>query len=404
MTHVTGIRRLGRYSFITLTFALWLGLYGCAVESDDEITDQAVQVLELPVRTIEIEPVRVSRTYTGRNQPIRDVEVRARVDGIIHSRDYSEGSLVEEGDRLFQIDPTRYSVHVQRAEAELDRARAEDRQAEREWQRVIELYEDDAISSREYESALSDRELTRAGVALAEAELANARIDLDYATVESPVTGMAGLEEQPVGSLVEVGQLLTRVRQLDPIQARFSIPEAHLNLFGAQIQSGAGFHVVMTLPNGEHYRLPGQIDFTETAVDSETGTVRMRALFPNPTGQLLPGQFVRITLNGLHIGSGYRIPHRAVAEGSEGPVVYVLDDDNRPQARPVTLDHDLGREYLVKQGVSHGDRIIVDGISSIENNVRIRPVDAPREDEPDLPPFLVTDELDEPVQEELMTD
>ncbi|MCH8505659.1 MAG: efflux RND transporter periplasmic adaptor subunit [Ectothiorhodospiraceae bacterium] len=349
-------------------------LPACAVESDDEATEaQADSHVELPVQEVKVEAVSISRTYTGRNRGSREVQVRARVDGIIHRRGYTEGSVVEEGQKLFQIDPTRYEVHVQRAEAELERAQAEERQAEREWRRVSELYEDDAISGRERDAARSELDLAQAGVALAEAELANARLDLDYTTVEAPVTGIAGLEELSEGSLVDSGQLLTSITQLDPIQVRFSIPEGHMSAFGSQIQSGVGFQVLLTKPNGEAYPEPGRIDFTEAAIDSATGTVRARAVFANPDRELMPGQFVRITLSELHLGWGVRVPHRAVSEGVDGPQIYVLDDEDKPVARQLSLDHDLGEYFLVKQGLSEGERLVVDGIASIEDGVVVIP-------------------------------
>ena len=376
-----------RRCLMALLAGIALTLAGCAAESEESEQQEDVAA-EVPVRVAEYEPVLVSRTYTGRTHGSREVEVRARVSGILQSRDYTEGALVQQGNALFRIDPTRYEVRAQRAEAELERAGAEVQQAEREWERVSDLYEDDAISGRERDEALSALELARAGEALAEAELAETRIDLDYTTVEASVDGVAGLEEHPEGSLVEAGTLLATLTRLDPIHVRFSLPEAHMTQFGPQIRSGASVRVSLSTPDGQEYPEAGEIDFADAAIDPQTGTVRARAVFPNPERTLMPGQFVRISLSGLHLGWGIAVPHRAVAEGSGGPVVYVLDEDDQPQARRVILGHDLGDEVLLTQGVSDGDRVVVDGVAGLEEGVAVIPVEEEREDEAEDPQVL----------------
>lgn len=358
---------------LLITMALLIG--GCASEAESDADQEAERVPEVPVRTVAFQNVNTARTYTGRVHGSREVNVRARVSGIIHSREYSEGALVEAGQVLFRIDPTRYEVQVQRAEADVARAEAEVRQAEREWDRVSDLYDDDAISGRERDAALSDLELAQAGLALAEAELANTRLDLDYTAVDAPVTGVAGLEEHPEGSLIDPGTLLTTLVQLDPIHVRFSIPEGHMRLFGVQIRSGAGFVLELISPDGDTYPFAGRIDFTEAAVDAETGTVQARAVFPNPEQQLVPGQFVRVRLDGLHLGWGARVPHRAVGESREGPVVYVLDEDDRASARVVRLTHDLGDAFMVTEGLEEGERLVVDGLSSLRDGRQVKAID-----------------------------
>ena len=361
-----------------LLLVMPLVLVGCTAESDEGDPEEDVAA-EVTVRVAEHEPVLVSRTYTGRTRGSRQVELRARVGGILHSRAYTEGALVQAGNALFQIDATRYEVRAQRAEAEVERAAAEVRQAEREWERVSELFDDDAISGRERDEALSVLELAQAGLALAEADLADTLIDLEYTTVEAPVDGVAGLEEYPEGSLIDAGTLLTTLTQLEPMHVRFSLPESHMGQFGSQIRSRASFRVALTLPNGDEYPELGDIDFTDAAVDPATGTVQVRAVFPNPNRVLMPGQFVRITLSGLHLGWGIRVPHRAVVEGASGPLVYVLDEDDRPQGRRVLLGHDLGDEVLLSQGVSDGDRIVISGVAALEEGVAVIPQEEERD-------------------------
>ncbi len=263
-----------------LALLLALVLPGCAAESEDE-DEVASEPVEVPVRSLESELVSISRTYTARTRSPREVEVRARVAGVLESRRYDEGEMVERGTELFRIDPSPYAVRVRSAQASLERAEAEQRQAEREWGRVLDLYEDNAASGRERDEARSQLELGEAEVAEAEAALAEAQLDLDYTSVTAPLEGIAGLEERPEGSLLQAGDLLTTVTQLDPIRADFAIPEGHLTAYGPQIRSGVGLTVLLTLPDGSLYPHQGQIDVTEAAVDEATGMVEVRALFPN---------------------------------------------------------------------------------------------------------------------------
>lgn len=367
---------------------LVLALSGCTAESDEtEESSDPVEV-EVPVRVAEHEPVLVSRTYTGRTRGSREVELRARVTGILRSRGYTEGAFVQAGNALFEIDPTRYEVRVQRAEAELARVEAEVRQAQREWDRVAQLAQDDAISGRERDAARSELELAEASLALAQADLAELQLDLEYTTVEAPVDGVAGLEEQPEGSLVEAGSLLTTLTQLEPIHVYFSLPESHMTQFGTQIRARASVGVTLTRPDGREYAEPGEIDFTDSAIDSDTGTVSVRAVFPNPDRRLVPGQFVRVTLSGLHLGWGIRVPHRALTEGANGPVVYILDEEDRPHSRRVMLGPDLGDEVLLARGVSDGERIVVSGVAGLEEGVTVVPVEEERAEETEEPQVL----------------
>ncbi|WP_018174008.1 MULTISPECIES: efflux RND transporter periplasmic adaptor subunit [unclassified Thioalkalivibrio] len=407
MHHLRLAAPLSALSIPLLALLLALVLPGCAAESDDE-DDAEPEAVEVPVREMESELVSISRTYTARTRSPREVEVRARVAGVLESRRYEEGEMVERGTELFRIDPSPYAVQVRSAQASLERAEAEKRQAEREWERVLDLYEDNAASGRERDEARSQLELGDAAVAEAEAALAEAQLDLDYTSVTAPLEGVAGLEERPEGSLLQAGDLLTTVTQLDPIRTDFAIPEGHLTAYGPQIRSGVGLTVVLTLPDGSLYPHQGQIDVTEAAVDEATGMVEVRALFPNREVQLLPGQFVRVTLSGLMAGHGMRVPHAAVIEGSDGAAVYVVDADDIPHVRPIQIGMDLDEDFLVTAGLSDGDRIVVRGVEGVEEGERIDPRDAPRETEepvsPGVLPEVAPDLLDEVMDPETEAD
>lgn len=361
-------RLWGTLGMLLLTL---LAVVGCG-----ERDSGAGKALQVPVRVAESQPMVGSRTFTGRAEGARVVEVRARVDGTLQNRAYIEGTQVEAGQVLFRTDPRRYEVRVQRAEAELERAKAEVRQAEREWERMAELYADNALSKRELDEAESVLELARAGVALAEAELADTLIDLDHATVHAPVSGMASRSEQPEGSLVRAGDLLTRVIQFDPIHVQFAIPEAQATAFRDQLRIGAP--VSLILSRGKVFPEQGVIDYTDGTVDSATGTVGARALFRNPRRDLMPGQFVRLTVHGLDLGSGIPVPQRAVAQGRGHPQVFVVDDDNVVRARRVVLGPEVGNEVLIVEGVADGERIVIGGVASLTDGDRVDPLEEPR--------------------------
>ena len=381
-----------------LVTALALLIAGCSAESESETeAESEPSPVEVPVREVALEPVSLTRTYTGRTAGAREVNIRARVDGVLAERRYTEGSVVEPGMELFRIDPAPYEVQVQRAEANLARAEAEQRQAEREWERVAELYEDDAASARERDEAQSELELAEAGVALAEAELEEMRIDLEYTSVDSPLHGVAGMEESPEGTLVDAGDLLTRVTQLDPIHVQFSISETHMNRFGAQIRSGTGVSVDLALRDGSSYDETGRIDFTEASVDETTGTVRARAVFDNPGEELLPGQFVRLSLSGLHAGWGYRIPQTAVLDDPDGDQVFIVDDEDRISLRAIEIGLQDGDDFIVAEGLEDGERIVVDGVGGLSDGDRITPQPSPKDDMPERPVLGVLPPAEEPL-------
>lgn len=338
---------------------------------------------EVTTMTVAPQTVRLERSYPARAQAADDVDVRAQVEGILLERTYDEGSHVEAGTVLFRIDPAPYEARVQQAEAELSRARAQLRQAQREWKRASELFEKKAVSERQRDEALSALELAQAGVANAEALLRTARIDLGYTEVRAPISGATGLRAVSAGNLVTAGALLTTIRQLDPIHALFSMPEAdvialrQLNPTGTTSTPDRRLTARVRLADGSVYEQPGVIDFIAAYVDPQTGTVQARAAFPNPQGVLMPGQFLRISVQGLELRDAIVIPAKAVAEGPQGPVAYVLNEQNVARAQPVTLGPSIARDQVIEQGLQGGERVIVGGIPKVHPNQPVRPVTPP---------------------------
>lgn len=346
-----------------------------------------------PVRvvTAEMTDLTLDSEYAGRIRGSREVEVRARVQGILLERLYNEGQFVEQGEELFLIDPEPYEIAVRQAEAEVANARASLSQAEREWNRISGLYERNAVSERERDQAQSALEIAEAGLALAEAGQASAQLNLKWTRVAAPIAGATGLETVPEGSLISNGALLTSVTQTDPVHVRFALPErdAAMQSRARRAMTGSAQERDMAarleLPDGSEYGLKGRVDFTDATIDPRTGSVSARAVFDNPDSELVPGQFVRIRMTTQSFDDIFRIPARAISQGPNGPRVFVVEDDNKARSRQVELGPTFGSDQLVLAGPQAGDRVVVSGLNNLRDGTTVEPqsVDRPESNEED---------------------
>ena len=319
--------------------------------------------------------------YAGRVIGVRDVEVRSLVGGILLKRGFTEGSKVTEGQLLFQIDPATYQVSLERAQAQLAQAQATVRQAEENFTRVEDLYRRGVSTDKLFDEARAARDQARAGVQIAEAEVATARLNLGYTQVNAPVTGLTGLTSPAIGSLILAQQtLLTTITPQDPAYITFSYTDeegqAFRRLNEQRAKPIAPEDLVLDLQfgSGREYPHHGRIDSAAPRVDPQTGTIQARAVFPNPDGILLPGQFIRVRIRGITLPDAIVIPKEAVGQGPQGPRVFVVAEDNDAEVRPIRLGQELADGWVVREGLKGGDRVIVDGLLRVRPGAPVRPV------------------------------
>lgn len=377
-----------RYSLPVLVVFALLALSAC---SSDESAPEAQQQSRppAPVTTAEVElsDAHVTVNYAGRVRGSREIEVRARVGGILEERLYVEGQQVEEGTSLFRLDAEPYQIALQLAEANRDNARANLDQARRELRRVADLYERNSISQRERDQAQTQVELAESQLAQSNASVADAERNLRYTEVTAPISGVTGLESLSEGSLIDSGTLLTRITQKDPAHVRFSLPEsdAAIQRLARQARSegrnGKLYQAELSLPGGRPYDHPGQVDFTDSSIDPRTGTVSARAIFPNPEGKLIPGQFVRISLTLQSLEEVALIDPTAVSDGPEGPQVFLINADQQAEARPVELGPVIEGQQVILSGLEAGDRLVVNGQVALHPGADVQVTNAPDDED-----------------------
>ncbi|ORE91625.1 efflux RND transporter periplasmic adaptor subunit [Aurantimonas sp. 22II-16-19i] len=337
---------------------------------------------QVTVETLQAKTVPVTYEYPGRIVASREVEVRARVGGILLSREFDEGSRVKKGDLLFTIDPATYQAQVALAKAQVAQAEAQLSQARRSEERARALTRRGASSQSTLDDAVSARELAEAQVEAAEAQLRTANLSLDYATVEAPAGGITSLEQVPEGSLLSTGDLLTKISQIDPVYANFSAADTEAASIREMVEGGAlagaasaeELKVEIVFGDGQTYGETGRIDFTSTSIDTQTGTILSRATMPNPEARLLPGQFVRLRLKGLVARDAIVIPAEALMQGPQGVFVYTVDDENVAAVAPIEIERQIPDGYLVKSGLKAGDRLITKGVVKVRPGAPVNPV------------------------------
>jgi len=362
--------------------------YGCSPSGGEEKGGHAagggMPPPEVTVATVQPQALPVTFEYVGQTQGSREVEVRARVTGILVSRNFTEGGPVKKGQSLYNIDPAPFQAAVARADADVAAALARSEQARRNGARLKPLYAEKAVSQKELDDALSAESIAEADVKAARARLQEARLNLEYTRVESPIQGIAGRSVQSEGTLVSGPQvLLTTVTQVDPIWVSFGIPDNDQARVRAEAEAGrlalpknGSFEVELQLADGTTYPRTGRLNFSDIRISPATGTQQTRAELPNPQSALRPGQFVRVHLKGAVRPNAVTIPQRAVLEGPQGKFVYVVSAKGQAEARPVQAGEWAGEAWIITEGLKAGDRVILDGVMKLGPGAPVRVADA----------------------------
>ncbi|MFA5630502.1 MAG: efflux RND transporter periplasmic adaptor subunit [Porticoccaceae bacterium] len=359
------MRRDRTWRFTDALLCLVLGLIGCSAPEEPPPAPPAVGVVRLTPISVPLD-----LSYTARTRGEREVEVRARVSGILEKRYYQEGATVEAGALLFRIDPAPFAAAVRSAEGRLGIEQARLVEAELQRERVRRLVERGFSADRERDLAEAAYASAKAAVAASEAELEQARLNLAYTEVRAPIAGITGREARSEGSLIAAdgeSSLLTTIAQSDRLYIDFAVPEDEARLVREALSQQPD-KVSVRLSTGNGTTLPDDagIEFIDTRVHGDTGTVEVRATLHNSSGALAPGQFVRASVEGLHTDVGIYVPARAVLHSADGPFVWTLDAQNLVQFQPVTLGLGVGNLLEVHEGLGADDRVIVDGVLKVQ--------------------------------------
>ncbi|KPC49567.1 efflux RND transporter periplasmic adaptor subunit [Amantichitinum ursilacus] len=321
----------------------------------------------------------------GETAGYRAIEVRARVEGILLRRTYTEGKPVKAGQLLFQIDPKPYKAALDQALGAQAQSQAALNKARADRDRIIPLYQENAVSRKDYDDAMSAYDSAVANLATAQAHSEEARINLGYTDVVAPIGGMASKINFSEGTLVSPSAnagLLTTINQLDPLYVNFSVSESdklnleNLRASGKVVLPEKRLPVTLRLSDGTLYKHSGLIDFADSKVDPTTGTIQLRAVIPNPNNALLPGQFVRVIAGGIVRKNAVVVPQRAVVQIQADKAVLVVNDKNVIETRVVQLGDAHGTDFVVDSGLQGNERIVVEGVLKARPGAPVDPVSA----------------------------
>jgi membrane fusion protein (multidrug efflux system) len=340
---------------------------------------------EVGVVTVSSRPVGLVTELPGRLEASRVAQVRARVAGIVLKRLFTEGSDVKAGQPLFQIDSATYQANVASTQASLARAQANVTQATAQAERYKPLLEANAISKQDYVNAVAAQKQAEADAAAARAAVQTSQISLGYASVTAPISGRIGRALVTEGALVGQGEAtpLAVVQQINPMYVNFTQSTTDVLQLRRAIASGkfkrAGgsgesASVQIVLEDGSVHPQPGKLLFSDLSVDPTSGQITLRAEVPNPGGLLLPGMYVRVRLEQAETPTGILVPQQAVQRGSTGDSVMVVTADGKVQPRPVKVGTAQGGMWVILEGVSNGEMVMVDGFQKLRGNAPVKPV------------------------------
>jgi len=369
-----------------LPLVILIPLAACSkADSDPQRAAGPPPAPEVGILTVETRPVTLTRELPGRTSPFRIAEVRARVNGIVQKRLFAEGTDVTEGQKLFSIDAAPYEAALESARAQQVRAAATVESARSLAERYERLIQTNAISRQEYDDALAKYKAAQADVATARAAVKTAQINVGYTTVTAPIAGRIGRSDVTEGAYVQQAgaTLMTTVQQLDPMYVDLTWSSTELMRVRRAIEGGeletvdGKAKVAILLEDGRELSQPGTLQFADVSVDQSTGSVSLRAIVPNPKGELLPGMFVRARIEEGTKPDALLVQQRAVTRDQNGkPLVLVVDKSGKVERRAIETDRVVGDAWLVTGGLAVGEQVIVEGLQKVKPGAVVRPVPA----------------------------
>ena len=363
-----------KYSLLLLL--LPLGLFGCGDQT--EPNKRPVQSIHVDTSTLTYSTLRLTTELPGRITAFKEAEVRPQITGIIESRLYEEGSYVEKGDILFQIDPTTYQSTINSANAELKKALSSERNAKKEMARYAQLLKKKLSSQQLFDSAEAAYLEAKAEVAVRQATLDYANIELSYTKIKAPISGKAGFSQVSEGSLLTSGQsdYITTVIQTDNVyidmqQSAVAFYKIQQEFKNATTKNPT-VPVSITLEDGTIYDQTGHLEFTDTQTNGSTGTVALRAIIANPDNALLAGMYVRAKISMPEARDYLVVKQSTVVRSQSGlPSVFIVDDNNQIVKKSIVLGNEVDNGWVVKEGLKAGDNVVINNLAKVKNGLTV---------------------------------
>lgn len=367
-------------SLHVITLSILLTLTACQSDEPQSQNNQQQQVSHVDVVTLATQKVTLRSELPARTTAFRQAEVRPQVNGIIEKRLFKEGAQVEEGQQLYQIDSALYEAEVANARAQLMRAKAALKTAQAKEARYKNLLSENAISQQDYDDALATFQQAEADIKVQEATLKTAQTNLNYTHVYAPISGQIGKSNYTEGALVTAQQtsVLATINQLDPIYIDISQPSKQLldlrkRIIARQINKEKAPRVTLKLEDGTSYTETGTLQFAEANVDPTTGDVVLRAIMPNPEHLLLPGMFVKATIEEGQLDNVILAPQKGITFDREGnATALIVNKESNVERRQLTLDQAINDNWIVTSGLSEGDQVIVEGLQKVAPDAPVK--------------------------------
>lgn len=360
---------------------------GCGGKAEKEKKDAAAAPpapAAVVVTPVVQRDVPVSKEWIGTTDGNVNAEIRPKVDGYLLRRNYPEGSLVRQGQLLFEIDPRQSQAQLQQSQADLEQAQANLAKAHQDVVRFQPLVTQKAISQQELDNALSAERAAKATVDARQAAVHEARLTSNWARVTSPITGIAGIAQQQVGNLVSPTTVLTTVSQCDPIRVQYPLSETEYLRYQERVKKGPAAanedNLELVLVDGSVFPHKGHVLFAGRQVDVKTGTISTIALFPNPGNVLRPGQFAKVRAVTEVKKGAILVPQRAVNELQGGYQIAVVGSDDKAEIRTVQVGEREGKMWVIDSGLHPGDRVVVEGFTRVKSGAQVKPTEAPAEE------------------------